>query len=49
MSIEKESSGLPEVDIHRRTTKVNFGTALGVSIFLIVEAIVIIWISRQHG
>jgi hypothetical protein len=33
MSIDKESSGLPEVDIHRRTTKVNFSIVIGIGIF----------------
>jgi hypothetical protein len=33
MSIDKESSGLPEVNIHRRTTKVNFSIVIGIALF----------------
>ena len=33
MSIEKEGSGLPEVDVRKRTTKVNFSIILGLIIF----------------
>jgi hypothetical protein len=33
MSIEKESSGIPEFNPHKRTTKVNFGIVIGVAIF----------------
>ena len=38
MSIEKESSGFPEVDVHKRTTKVNFGIVIGVAIFFAAMA-----------
>lgn len=40
---------MPEVDVHRRTTKVNFATAIGVIVFLVVAALVILWFARQHG
>ena len=33
MSIDKESNGLPQVDVKRRTTKVNFGIVIGVALF----------------
>jgi hypothetical protein len=48
MSIDKESSGMPEVDLGRRTTKVNFGTIIGVAVFLVVAAAVIIWYASHH-
>jgi len=34
MSIDKESSGLPEVNFHRRTTKVNLWMVIGIGLFL---------------
>jgi hypothetical protein len=48
MSIDKESTGMPEVDVHRRTTKVNFGTMIGVAVFLLLGAIAILWFAQQH-
>lgn len=33
MAIDKESSGFPEVDVHKRTTKVNLAVVIGVAIF----------------
>jgi hypothetical protein len=49
MSIDKESSGMPEIDVGRRTTKVNFGTMIGVVLFLAVGAAVIIWYASHHS
>ena len=49
MSIDKHSSGMPEIDVHRRTTKVNFGTIAGVIVFLVLAVAAIIWFARQHG
>lgn len=34
MSIDKTSSGLPEVDVQRRTTKVNLSVIIAVFLFL---------------
>ena len=48
MSIEKESSGLPEMNVHKRTTKVNFSIVIGVAVFLGAMAIVIWWFSANH-
>jgi hypothetical protein len=33
MSIDKNSSGLPEINIHRRTTKVNLSIVVGIALF----------------
>lgn len=46
MSIDKESTGMPEVDLHRRTTKVNVAVAVGVIVFLVIAAVVILWLAR---
>jgi hypothetical protein len=43
MSIEKESSGLPQVDVHKRTTKVNLSIVIGVVIFFVAMAAVAAW------
>lgn len=49
MSIEKESSGLPEIDLHRRTTKVNLGVIAGAVLFLIITTAVIVYLSQRGG
>lgn len=43
MSIDKESSGFPEVNVHRRTTKVNLSIIIGVGIFFAITASVLFW------
>ena len=43
MSIEKESTGFPEVNVHKRTTKVNFGIVIGVAVFFAAMAGVVWW------
>ena len=48
MSIEKESSGLPEVNVHKRTTKVNFGIVIGVAIFFAAMSGVIWWLWSRN-
>jgi hypothetical protein len=49
MSVDKESSGLPEVNVHRRTTKVNLGIIVGVVIFFAAMAAVVVglWLGRR--
>lgn len=49
MAIDKESNGLPEVNVHRRTTQVNLGIMVGVGIFLLIAAAVVIWLAIRHG
>jgi hypothetical protein len=43
MSIEKESSGLPQVDVHKRTTKVNLSIVIGIVIFFVAMSAVAAW------
>ena len=43
MSIEKESSGLPQVDVHKRTTKVNLSIIVGLLIFFAAMFGVVAW------
>lgn len=48
MSIDKESSGLPEVNVHRRTTKVNLSIVIGVLIFFAVMAGLVAYLWNTH-
>lgn len=48
MSIERDSSGLPQVDIHKRTTKVNFTIVIGVAIFFAAMAAVVWWFATRR-
>jgi hypothetical protein len=43
MAIDKEGSGLPEVNFHRRRTKVNVGVVAGVVLFLVAMGLVVAW------
>jgi hypothetical protein len=44
MSIEKESSGLPEVDVHKRTTKVNLSIVIGLLVFFAAMFGLVVWL-----
>lgn len=48
MSIEKESTGLPSVNPHRRTTKVNISVIVAVIVFFVAMLIVAWWVSTQR-
>ncbi len=48
MSIEKESSGIPEVNVSKRTTKVNLGMIIGILIFLAISVGVVLWLSANE-
>jgi hypothetical protein len=43
MSIEKEGSGFPEVDVHKRTTKVNLSIIIGLVIFFAAMFSLVAW------
>ena len=47
MSIDKEGSGFPEVNVHRRTTKVNLGIIIAVAVFLAATASVVFWLASR--
>ncbi|WP_158277468.1 hypothetical protein [Opitutus sp. ER46] len=49
MSIDKESNGLPQIDPHRSTTKVNFGVIAGVLVFLFLAVGGIIWLAARNN
>jgi hypothetical protein len=48
MSIEKESSGIPEVNVSKRTTKVNLGMIIGILLFLAISVAVVLWLSANE-
>jgi hypothetical protein len=47
MSIDKESDGMPEVDMSKRTTKVNLSVIVAVGLFMTVGAILMWWLSQR--
>ena len=47
MSIEKESTGIPEVNVRRRTTKVNLSIVVGVLVFLTAMAVLVLWLRNN--
>lgn len=49
MSIEKESTGMPEINVHRRTTKVNLWMIVAIIAFFAVSAMAAYLISRQSA
>lgn len=44
MAIEKDSSGIPEVNVHKRTTKVNLSIIAGVLLFFAITVAVVAWL-----
>jgi hypothetical protein len=48
MSIDKHSSGLPNVDVRKRTTKVNLSIVVGVAIFFAVTFSVVWWFASSR-
>jgi hypothetical protein len=49
MSIDKESNGVPEVNLHKRTTKVNLSVIVGVVIFFVIGGLAMWWWVTQRG
>jgi hypothetical protein len=47
MAIDKESSGLPEVDLRRRTTKVNLAIVVAAVMFYIITSVVLWYFARR--
>jgi hypothetical protein len=46
MALDKESSGLPEVDFRRRTTRVNLWMIIGIGVFFAITAAVVMYFAR---
>jgi multisubunit Na+/H+ antiporter MnhB subunit len=49
MAIDKESNGVPEVDLSRRTTKVNLWMIVGVGLFFLVTGAVVYYFVKTSG
>jgi hypothetical protein len=49
MSIDKESDGVPEVDLSKRTTKVNLSVIVAVGLFLGFGALMMWWLAQRGG
>ena len=47
MSIDKESDGVPEVDVSKRTTKVNLSVIVAVGLFLGIGAVIMWWLAQR--
>lgn len=47
MSIDKNSDGVPEVNMAKRTSKVNLGVILGVVVFLAAMGAVLFYFSQR--
>jgi len=47
MSIDKESTGLPEVNVQRRTTKVNLSMVAAVLLFFAVAIAIGFWAAKR--
>ena len=46
MAIDKESDGVPEVDLSRRTTKVNLWMIVAVALFFVVTGVAVYYFAR---
>ncbi len=40
---------MPEIDVHRRTTKVNFGIIGSLVLFFVIAGAAIIWFASHRG
>jgi hypothetical protein len=49
MSIDKHSNGVPEFDVHKRTTKVNLSVIVAVVVFIAIGALAMWWWLSHHG
>ncbi|HVS53485.1 MAG TPA: hypothetical protein VHD62_14110 [Opitutaceae bacterium] len=49
MAIEKESSGFPEIDPHRPTTKVNLAMIVAIGVFFVVVYVIVWFMAHQSG
>ena len=47
MSIDKNSDGVPEVNMAKPTSKVNLGVVIGVILFFVAMGAVVFWFFRK--
>ena len=48
MAIDKESTGMPEVDLTRRTTKVNLSMIVAIGVFYAIAFGVLLFLAARH-
>ncbi len=48
MSIDKESTGIPEMNVRKSTTKVNLSIVAGVVLFLVLMGAVVAWLAASR-
>lgn len=48
MAIEKESTGIPEMNVHKRTTKVNLWMIAGLIAFFVLMFFLVMSLARRH-
>jgi hypothetical protein len=46
MAIDKDSNGVPEVDLSRRTTKVNLWMIVAVGVFFVITGVAVFYFAR---
>ena len=49
MGFEPQTANQPIVDVHKRTTKVNFTLAIGVVVFLLIGILFVAWAARKEA
>lgn len=49
MGFEPQTADQPIVNVHKRTTKVNFSMAIGVVVFLLIGICVVVWAAKRQA
>jgi hypothetical protein len=49
MSIDNGSSGYPQINVHKRTTKVNLGIVVSILVFFALMTAMAVWVSREDN
>ena len=48
MGFDADSAGQPIVNVHKKTTQVNLWMVVGVVVFFLISAGVVVWLSQRH-
>ncbi len=49
MGFEPQTADKPIVNVHKSTTKVNFGMAIGVVLFLLIGVCFVVWAAKRQA
>jgi hypothetical protein len=49
MGFEPQTADKPLVNVHKRTTKVNLGMAVGVVVFLLIGICIVVWAAKRQA